>query len=144
MSEKTSEPPKKRAKIIRRWLLPEPVIHVSVPVSEPVSVPVSEPASVPVSEPASVPVSEPVSEPVKKEEKEHYDLQPPIKTRYRRLQVAQKCAWCGKYLWAGEEIGIYDGPDDEYTDWMVHDSCNLVPKVLADDFDTRHKRYDFA
>ena len=44
-----------------------------------------------------------------------------------KTQYAQKCAWCGQYLFCYEEIGTYDGDDPDYQGWMVHEFCNIHP-----------------
>lgn len=44
-----------------------------------------------------------------------------------KIQYAQKCAWCRRYLFYDEEVRTYDGDDPDYQGWMVHDSCNLNP-----------------
>jgi hypothetical protein len=49
-----------------------------------------------------------------------------------KIQYAQKCAWCGRYLFCYDEIGTYDGDDPDYQGWMVHESCNLHPSFTED------------
>ncbi len=41
------------------------------------------------------------------------------------MQYAQKCAWCGRYLYANDEIEIYNGNLRCYTGWMCHKQCNI-------------------
>lgn len=45
------------------------------------------------------------------------------------VQVAQKCAWCGMYLFMGQSISVYNGSDPLYTDWLCHTDCNLYEVV---------------
>jgi hypothetical protein len=43
------------------------------------------------------------------------------------IQTAQKCAWCGEYLLGSQLIATYNGPDKRFSEWLVHESCNLPP-----------------
>ena len=49
-----------------------------------------------------------------------------------KIQYAQKCAWCRRYLICCDKISTYDGDDQDYQGWMVHDSCNLHPSFTED------------
>ncbi len=64
--------------------------------------------------------------PARKSSKIEYHV--PAEKKLTRLQLAQKCAWCGRYLWAMDDLSIYDGPDGGYIGWIVHDSCNINSK----------------
>lgn len=45
------------------------------------------------------------------------------------LQLAQKCAWCKKYLLFGEETELYNGKNYQYKYWICHKKCNLQSKT---------------
>lgn len=49
----------------------------------------------------------------------------PLPKKYPKIQCAQKCAWCGRYLFGGDDIATYNGPDEDYEGWMCHAECNL-------------------
>ncbi len=59
--------------------------------------------------------------------KSEASIEPALK-KLPRIQSAQKCAWCNRYFWSMDELSIYDGNDEEYTGWIVHDSCNINQK----------------
>jgi hypothetical protein len=43
-------------------------------------------------------------------------------------QNAQKCAWCGGYLWRYQSIAVYDGSNLDYIGWLCHTNCNIEPE----------------
>jgi hypothetical protein len=43
------------------------------------------------------------------------------------IQMAQKCAFCDRYIHADEETDSYNGDLDEYQGWMCHASCTKLP-----------------
>ncbi len=43
----------------------------------------------------------------------------------RHIQFAQKCAWCGGYIYADEATAPYNGDDTQYADWICHAKCNI-------------------
>jgi hypothetical protein len=49
----------------------------------------------------------------------------PPKGVKKQIQFAQKCPWCFKYMFGGEELSTYNGAEYEYSGWMCHAECNL-------------------
>jgi len=46
-------------------------------------------------------------------------------TKNTLIQFAQKCAWCNFYIYSTDKTNTYNGTDESFYGWMVHDSCNI-------------------
>ena len=40
-----------------------------------------------------------------------------------KIQHAQKCPYCNKYLLGDQAITTYSGTNDDFVDWLVHEEC---------------------
>jgi len=56
--------------------------------------------------------------------------------RLPKIQAAQKCAWCGRYLTGRDEIATFDGSDPDYQGWMCHAECNINSVLGTPESDT--------
>ncbi len=69
--------------------------------------------------------ADPIVLPLAAEEKKNFS-----ETSYtapKKLQAGQKCPWCGKHIFGTQLAAIYDGEEEEYFGWIVHDACNNNP-----------------
>ena len=56
--------------------------------------------------------------------KENRDLKKSKKNKSPpKIQHAQKCPYCNKYLLVDQSITIYSGTDDDFIGWLVHEEC---------------------
>jgi hypothetical protein len=46
-----------------------------------------------------------------------------VKAHNEIMQLAQKCAYCYKYIYGGEETELYKGSDFRYREWVCHQTC---------------------
>ena len=47
-------------------------------------------------------------------------------------QLAQRCAWCNRYLMINQETAVYNGNNPLYQGWICHMDCNLEDVRLED------------
>lgn len=64
--------------------------------------------------------------PAPKRESVHVSRTRTGNNRIPKIQFAQKCVWCDKYLDASDEITTYSGDNPDYEGWICHNACDLV------------------